>query len=44
MGVKTLFLRVAALLKVALVKVATLLVLAMGGAGCMLGVAFWERA
>jgi len=43
-GVKTLFLRVAALLKVALVNVATLLLLAMGGAGCMLGAAFWERA
>lgn len=44
MGAKTLFLRVAALLKVALVNVATLLLLAIGGAGCMVGAAFWERA
>lgn len=38
-GVSTLFLSVAALLKVALVKVATLLLLPMGAAGCICGAA-----
>ena len=42
-GVSTLFLSVVALLSVALVKVATLLVLAMGAAGCICGVAVWLR-
>lgn len=45
-GVRTLFFRVAALLRVALVKVAILLVLPllMEAAGCKGPVAFWERA
>lgn len=43
-GASTLFFRVAALLRVALVKVATLLVLAIGAAGCIWGTAVWLRA